>query len=219
MILVQITGAPATGKTTGARFLDPKSTLFIDVDGKGLSWKGWRNDYNIENKNYIKVSSATAIYKVIKAVETMPHIKCVVIDTINTMMTNEEMEILENPSRDKWADLAVETFNIYKAIRESKRDDVVVFSLAHVENFDVNGIVHQRTMVNGKKLSKINLNSFLTYNLYTKINKHADNTLEYSLVTSSDGTTEARSVMNVFEPVIDNNLERVRQSVIEAEFN
>jgi dephospho-CoA kinase len=40
MNLVQISGMPATGKTTGARFLDPKKTYYIDADGKGLSWKG-----------------------------------------------------------------------------------------------------------------------------------------------------------------------------------
>jgi len=37
MNIVQITGLPATGKTTGARFLDPKKTYIIDADGKGLS--------------------------------------------------------------------------------------------------------------------------------------------------------------------------------------
>lgn len=40
MILVQITGAPASGKTTGMMNLDPKETFYIDCDGKGLSWKG-----------------------------------------------------------------------------------------------------------------------------------------------------------------------------------
>jgi len=37
MNLVQITGLPATGKTTGARFLNPDTTYYIDADGKGLS--------------------------------------------------------------------------------------------------------------------------------------------------------------------------------------
>ncbi len=105
MNLVQITGLPATGKTTGARFLDPKSTYYIDADGKGLSWKGWKNAYNAENKNYAKTADPTTIYKVVKAVsETRQDINCIVIDTINAMMTTEEMAILESPSRDKWAD-------------------------------------------------------------------------------------------------------------------
>ena len=66
MNLVQISGMPATGKTTGARFLDPKKTYYIDADGKGLSWKGWKSDYNSENKNYAKTTDIPTIYKLIK---------------------------------------------------------------------------------------------------------------------------------------------------------
>lgn len=37
MILCQITGAASSGKTTGGRTLDPKTTYWIDADEKGLS--------------------------------------------------------------------------------------------------------------------------------------------------------------------------------------
>jgi len=37
MVLVQVSGPPASGKTTGARHLDPKKTYYIAADGKGLS--------------------------------------------------------------------------------------------------------------------------------------------------------------------------------------
>lgn len=113
--------------------------------------------------------------------------------------------------------LAVEVWNLYKLIREIKRDDFVVFVLAHCEAYDVNGITHYRTMVNGKKLSKINLNAFLSYNLYTKISAGADGNFNYELITKSDGTNEARSVMDVFPSKIENNLENVRTAVIAAE--
>ncbi len=38
--LIMISGAPASGKTTGVETLDPKSTVMLDADGKGLSWVG-----------------------------------------------------------------------------------------------------------------------------------------------------------------------------------
>ncbi len=158
------------------------------------------------------------VYKLVKAVsETRQDVNCIVIDTINGMMTAEEMRILESPSRDKWADLATDVWNLYQLIREIKREDMVVLVLAHTEPYDANGITHWRTMTNGKKLSKINLNAFLAYNLYSKVHKGADGKMEYSLITQSDGTTEARSVMGVFPEKIDNNLEEVRKTVIEAE--
>ncbi len=40
MVLVQVSGPPASGKTTGAKELNPETTYYIDADGKGLSWKG-----------------------------------------------------------------------------------------------------------------------------------------------------------------------------------
>lgn len=218
MILVQITGQPATGKTTGARHLNPDTTYYIDADGKGLAWKGWKNQYNPDKKNYTKTATPSGIYKIVKGVaETRKDINCIVIDTVNSMMTTEEMAILEDPSRDKWADLAVETWNIFKLIREIPREDMVVFVMAHCEPYDVNGITHWRTMTNGKKLSKINLNAFLAYNLYARVNRTPDGKASYELVTQTDGTTEARSVMDVFPTIIENNLEEVRQQVLKAE--
>jgi hypothetical protein len=38
--LIMISGFPSTGKTTGVMTLDPKSTVFLDGDGKGMAWVG-----------------------------------------------------------------------------------------------------------------------------------------------------------------------------------
>jgi dephospho-CoA kinase len=38
--LIMVSGQPASGKTTGAESLDPKETVFLDADGKGMSWIG-----------------------------------------------------------------------------------------------------------------------------------------------------------------------------------
>ena len=47
-------GESGSGKTTSMRNLPSNETFYIDCDGKGLSWKGWRNQYNVDNKNYWK---------------------------------------------------------------------------------------------------------------------------------------------------------------------
>lgn len=44
--VICIMGESGSGKTTSMRNLDPKSTYYIDADKKGLSWKGWRKQYN-----------------------------------------------------------------------------------------------------------------------------------------------------------------------------
>ena len=35
-----VSGQPASGKTTGAETLDWAKTVFLDADGKGMSWIG-----------------------------------------------------------------------------------------------------------------------------------------------------------------------------------
>lgn len=112
--------------------------------------------------------------------------------------------------------LAGGIYDIYKLIRQLPRQDIVVFVMAHVENYEVNGVTHQRTLTNGKKLSKLNLGGLLNYNLYSKIDI-TGSTPAYKLITNSDGLNEARSPMGVFDQEIDNNLEAVRLQIIDSE--
>ena len=48
--IIGIMGESGSGKTTSMRNLDPKSTYYIDCDKKGLSWRGWKKQYNAEAK-------------------------------------------------------------------------------------------------------------------------------------------------------------------------
>ena len=59
---IMILGASGSGKTTSLEHLDPKLTFYIDADGKGLSWKGWRNQYNKTNKNYFVCDDPNSIH-------------------------------------------------------------------------------------------------------------------------------------------------------------
>ena len=59
--VICIAGESGSGKTTSMRNLDPKTTLYIDCDKKGLSWKGWKNQYSEENKNYIRTDFVSTV--------------------------------------------------------------------------------------------------------------------------------------------------------------
>ena len=49
-----IIGESGAGKTTSLRNLNPQETYFIDADKKCSAWRGFRQQYNSENRNYIK---------------------------------------------------------------------------------------------------------------------------------------------------------------------
>lgn len=217
MRLVMISGDAASGKTTSIMKLDPKSTFVLSPDGKGLSWVGWKKTYNKENKNYAEVSTTSAAAIAIKRIhDTMPHVKVIVLDTISTLMSNAEMEILKNPSRDQWADLASEVYELFKMIREMPREDLTTVVMGHVDYFEVNGIMKSRIKTNGKKLTKLNLNSFLNYHFIAEVGG-TDEGLEYTFVTKSDGTNEARAPLGMFEPRIPNDLKFIIDTINEKE--
>ena len=90
--VICIAGESGSGKTTSMRNLDPKTTLYIDCDKKGLSWKGWKQQYNTENKNYIKTDFVQQVLIALKKLETdWKDKKVVVIDTLNGLMIADEM--------------------------------------------------------------------------------------------------------------------------------
>ena len=66
--VICIMGESGSGKTTSMRNLDPKTTYYIDADKKGLSWKGWRKQYNKGNKNYLACDDANIVRQYIKRI-------------------------------------------------------------------------------------------------------------------------------------------------------
>ena len=105
--VICIAGESGSGKTTSMRNLDPKTTLYIDCDKKGLSWKGWKQQYNTENKNYIKTDFVQQVLIALKKLETdWKDKKVVVIDTLNGLMIADEMRRSKEKGYDKWVDLA-----------------------------------------------------------------------------------------------------------------
>ena len=61
--LIGIMGEPGSGKSTSLRNLNPEETYYCDCDGKGLNWKGWRDQYSSDKSNYVKTSFPQTIIK------------------------------------------------------------------------------------------------------------------------------------------------------------
>lgn len=90
--IIGIMGESGSGKTTSMRNLDPSTTYYIDCDKKGLSWRGWKKQYNAEAKNYYCTDKQNDVLKIMQGINTdRPHIKTIVIDTLNGIMVADEM--------------------------------------------------------------------------------------------------------------------------------
>lgn len=164
-----IAGESGSGKTTSMRNLDPKSTYYFDCDKKGLSWKGWKTQYNSASKNYKATSDAKFIEGALVGIsEKSPHIKVVVIDTINGIMIDDEFARAREKGYDKWQDLATAVWNLV-SLASTLREDLTVIFTAHTQTErDDSGFAFTRIRTSGKKLDKIVLESKFTTVLLAK---------------------------------------------------
>ena len=194
--VVGIFGDSGSGKTTAFRNIDPKTTIYVDCDKKGLSWKGWKKDFNAENKNYIVTDSPQQALEILMAVSKLndyKHVKAIVFDTINGLMVADEMRRSKEKGYDKWQDLAVCIYNLIDYALVA-RPDLTVFFIAHAQtDMDDSGFQFTHIKTSGRKLDKIVLESKFSTVLLAKC---VDG--NYKFETQSNRST-AKSPLGLFE--------------------
>lgn len=204
-----IMGESGSGKTTSMRTLLPNETFYIDCDGKGLSWKGWKAQYNSENKNYYRTDEPKTVLTLMHRIDTtQPQIKYLVIDTLNGIMIGDEMRRFKEKGYDKWQDLAQSVYDIVD-LSNKMRDDLTVILIAHSQTEDDgNGNLFTRIRTNGKKLNKIYLETKLTTVLLARCKEG-----RYIFETQSNNST-AKSPMGAFDTFeIDNDIQIVLKAL------
>lgn len=187
------------------RNLNPDETFYIDADKKGLNWKGWKQQYSLEKKNYMATSDEQTIISLLKKInDEQKQIKVVVIDTLNWIMIDEEFARMKEKNYDKWQDLA---FNIYKIVSYSNtlREDLTVIFTGHSQTErDDSGYYFTRLKTSGKKLDKIVVESKLSTVLLAKCVEG-----KYIFVTKNDNST-VKTPLGAFEQeTIENDIVKV----------
>lgn len=203
--VICVMGESGSGKTTSMRNLPPNETYYIDCDGKGLSWRGWRKDFNAENKNYYRTDFPQIAKQLLDKIDKeQTKYKYVVVDTINGLMVGDEMRRIGEKGYDKWQDLASSVFDIVNDANKY-RDDLTVIFLAHSEtDRDESGYTQTRIKTNGKKLNKIVLESKFTTVLLSKC---IDG--KYGFETHAKNST-AKTPLGAFEEdFIENDIMKV----------
>ena len=179
--MICVMGESGSGKTTAMRTLDPSTTMYIDCDRKGLSWKGWRSQYSTEKKNYICERDLQKVNAYLLGVgKQRKDIKTIVIDTLNTCMVDKEIKGLSDKSDGygKWVDLAQFVWQVCET-GASLRDDLTVIIVMHSETIrDDLGYSFTRIKTNGRKLEKVVLESLFSTVLLAKAKEDGSHVFE-----------------------------------------
>lgn len=211
--IIGIMGESGSGKTTSMRNLDPKTTYYIDCDKKGLSWKGWKKQYNTDTKNYKVTDDQAVVLSLLAGInDKCPNIKTVIVDTLNGIMVADEMRRSREKGYDKWLDLACSVYNIIDYAL-TMRDDITVIFVCHSQTVrDDSGYMFTSIKTNGQKLSKIGLETKFPIVLYAKV---IDGQHVFETVANF---STAKTPMGMFaDKVIPNDIAEVLKAVEEYE--
>ena len=210
---ILVLGDSGSGKSTATRNLDPKTTFYVNVIGKPLPFKGWKAKY-VAGKNLVVTNNHQEVIDCIKGVsEKMTTIKTIVVDDAQYIMSYEFMARAKERGFDKFTEIAQHMFNVLRA-PDTVRDDLTTIFLSHSEDVSANGYTKTKMKTIGKMLDeKISIEGLFTVVLlcYPVMENKK---MKYVFVTESNGTTTAKSPMDMFKEItVENDLQMVLDKI------
>lgn len=215
-----IYGESGTGKSTSLRNMNPETTFIISTTGKPLPFRAWKSKYkkftfNKETKeasgNYYIQSNWEQIIKTLKIInKLMPHIKTVVLDDMQYILSYEFVDRATEVGYTKFSEIAQHLMEILR-YAEQMREDCTMCFLTHSENVGTEIDPKYVIKTVGKLLAeKVTLEGLFTYIFCTKVEEGDDGKMQYKLITNNDGKCLAKTPMDMFEDMeIDNDLNEI----------
>lgn len=208
-----ILGKSGTGKSYGIKNLDPSETFLINVLGKSLPFKGWKEKYTKWTKenpegNTITTDNSITILKTMQHIsDNRLEIKTLIIDDMqytlsNTFMRKHSTTGAGSAVFDLYNEIGDQAWNIFM-MSMKLRDDLIVIFLSHSEESET-GTTKFKSI--GRMLDeKIVVEGMFSTVLETVID---DN--KFCFITQNNGRNTAKSPEDMFpEKIIDNDLKMV----------
>ena len=188
-IPVLILGESGSGKSTSMRNFDPDEVGIFNVASKPLPFR----------KKMKKVDGAS--YGIILTALKAPKLKTYVIDDSQYLLCFEMFAKAKETGYNKFTDMALNFYNLIQFIIRQTPPDVIVYFLHHTET--------DGEKVRAKTVGKM-LNEKLTVEgLFSIVLLCQTDGVSHSFVTQSDGSSTAKSPMEMFPLTIDNDLKLV----------
>ena len=196
---ILVEGPSGTGKSTAWENIPSDKAFIITPNAKPLPFRGSAKKYNTANKNILITNKLTDIPAVLLQINKQEHIKYVLIDDFTHYQNARMMQdaFISNKGYEKWNIFGKDIFNSITGTTESLRDDLTIVYNSHVELNNDNQYVFKSS---GKLLEgTIDPVSYFTYVLHTDIISKSEGKVEYTFLTNSDGSKQAKTPRGCFK--------------------
>lgn len=198
---VLILGESGSGKSTSLRNFPADKVAVLNVASKPLPFRS-----KLMVRNGVTYSS-------INASLAKNAMKAYVIDDVQYLMSFEFFEHARETGYQKFTNLGKNFYDMLTNIRDKTTDDTIVYLLSHIEQ-QADGKCKMKTI--GKMLDeKLTIEGLCSIVLFCRA-LAKDGGIEHKFITQSDGTTTAKSPMEMFADLeIDNDLYAVDKTIRE----
>lgn len=193
-IPVLIMGESGSGKSASLRNFEPSEVGIFNVASKPLPFR----------KKLNKMDNAT--YERIYASLRKNKLKRYVIDDSQYLMAFEMFSRAKETGYGKFTDCAKRFYDLVQFVIRDTPEDCIVYFLHHSEKTE-SGQIKAKTQ--GKMLD----NQLTLEGLFSIVLLCETDGKTHRFITQSDGSTTAKSPMEMFDPEIDNDLKAVDTAI------
>ena len=196
-IPVLILGESGSGKSASLRNFEPSEVGVFNVAAKPLPFR-----------KKLPTKSTSDYGDIVNSIK-LNQFKSYVIDDSQYLMCFESFARAKDTGFNKFTDFALHFYNLLQFVIRQTPPDTIVYFLHHTETDSNTGKIKAKTM--GKMLD----NQLTLEGLFSIVLMCQTDGKKHSFITQSDGFTTAKSPMEMFPDVIDNDLKFVDQAIRE----
>ena len=196
-IPVLILGESGSGKSTSLRNFKPDEVGIYNVASKPMPF---RNQFtNIcDGANYTQISASLRKGK----------LKRYVIDDSQYLLCFEFFDKASEKGYDKFTSMALNFYSLIKCVIQETPPDCIVYFLHHTES-TADGRIKAKT------IGKMRHYKLTIEGLFSIMLMFQTDGINHQFITQSDGNTPAKSPMEMFPLVIENDLALVDKTIRE----
>ena len=200
--IIGIVGGSGTGKSTSLRNLDPKTTIILDLERKGLPFKN--TAFTIKD-----CDTLAALDRELKAAMDNKEVKVIVIESITKyfeMLLSQAQMMFKG--FDVWSHYNRSIGNVLNRVKNDSA--VIVFTaideIVKIPTPEGTEQARRSVAVKGKEWEGKVEKEFLVV-FFTSVKKTKDGAMEYQFMTNTDGVCSAKSPMDMYaQQYIPNDL-------------